>query len=38
MVIWLINWDILMEEKNQKEDVAVDSGKMKDVVTLRISD
>ena len=38
MVIWPVNWDILEKEKNQKEDIAVDGGKMKNIVALRISD
>lgn len=38
MVVRSVNWNILVEKKNQEEDVAVDGGKMKNVVALRISD
>lgn len=38
MRVWPIDGDILVEEKDQEEDVAVDSGKVKDIVTLPIND
>lgn len=38
MSVWPIDGDILVEEEDQEEDVAVDSGKVKDIVTLSIND
>lgn len=38
MRVWPINGYVLVEEKDQEKDVAVDSGKVKDIVTLPIND